>query len=139
MLSSVFEHSDRLDHIVRRRGVATDPEHRFFLALLLNVEGRERILSLITQRFPDADPVEKILDWTFDLAQTRIFGLENSNALGVADFDDAEMFVLEHLLKGKSNDELTAEYLNSNPGNEAAVTSALQKVRDAIIFRPLLS
>ena len=135
VLSSVFEHSDNLDYLVKRRSVVTEPEHRFFLALLLNVDGRDKILSLVRHRFPDSDPVEKILDWTYDLAQTRIFGIDNSNALGIADFGDAEMSALENLLKGKSAEEINAEP-NADPDG---VNEALNKIRQAIIFRPLLT
>ena len=137
-LSYVFEHSDELDYIVKRRSVVTEPEHRFFLALLLNVDGRDRILSLITQRFAGVDPIEKILDWTFDLAQTRIFGIDHSNALGIADFGDPEMFALERLLKGKSDHEIKSECAESNHEQPAAVSDAIKKLRHAIIFRPLL-
>jgi len=121
-LTAVFAHFDMLDEIVGRRNYVTDSEHRFFMALLLNVDGRERILQLISQRFPDGDPVEKILDWVFDLAQTRVLGLETSNALGIPEFGDAEMSALEHVLRGtvQADDEATT------------------KIRNAVIFRPLL-
>lgn len=129
-LRPVFERYDILDEIVSRRSYVTDSEQRFFLALLLNVEGRQRIFSLIGQRFPDADPIEKILDWVFDLAQTRVLGIESSNALGIADFGDAEMAVLEELLHGKNDDEITAD---------ESRREALSKIQSSIIFRPLMA
>ncbi len=61
-----------LDEIVRRdtisgmRGMIEEPEHRFFLALLLNVPGRDRILELVGQRF-DGDPISTILRWAEEL------------------------------------------------------------------------
>ncbi len=61
-----------LDEIVRRdaisgmRGMIEEPEHRFFLALLLNVPGRTRILELVGQRF-DGDPISTILRWAEEL------------------------------------------------------------------------
>jgi hypothetical protein len=120
----IFERLDAIDEIVKRRNFVTNPEHRFFFALLMNVNDREHILGLIRQRFPDADPVEKILDWVFDLAQTRVVGVETSNALGIADFGDAEMDALEAILKGTDVTEDSA---------------AIAKIRDAAIFRPLLA
>jgi hypothetical protein len=138
ILTAVFERSDMLDDIVKRRGYVTDAEHRFFMALLLNVDGRERILSLIEHRFPDFDPIEKILDWTFDLSQTRIYGIDNSNALGIPEFGDAEMFAMEDLLKGKMDDEVKAAYIAANPDGDPVVTGAIQKLRESIIFRPLI-
>lgn len=61
-----------LDEIVRRdaisgmRGMIEEPEHRFFLALLLNVPEQTRILELVEQRF-DGDPVRTILRWAEEL------------------------------------------------------------------------
>lgn len=133
----IFDRLAAIDEIVNRRSFVTDPEHRFFMALLMNVDDRSRIFSLITQRFPDADPVEKVLDWVFDLAETRVVGVETSNALGVPNFGDAEMFVLENILNGKPDDEIMAEYAAENPGSEA--NDAIAKVRSAVIFRPLLN
>jgi hypothetical protein len=119
----IFERLDAIDEIVRRRSFVTDPEHRFFFALLMNVDDREHILGLIKKRFPEADPTEKILDWVYDLAQTRVVGVETSNALGIPGFGDAEMDVLEAILKGE---EVAEE------------SEVVAKIRNAAIFRPLL-
>src|SRR5258706_7300148 len=118
-----FERFDMIDQILSRRNFVTDPEHRFFMALLMNVDGRERILSLIKQRFKDADPVEKILDWVFDLAQTRVVSVENSNALGIADFGETEMFVLENMLRDKTDAEIEKNYSEENPTADAAAAT----------------
>jgi hypothetical protein len=50
----IFERMDLRDEIVNRRSYVTNAEHRFFMALLLNADGRERVFLLIKQRFPDA-------------------------------------------------------------------------------------
>jgi hypothetical protein len=135
----VFEHIDKLDEILRRRSFVTDPEHRFFLALLLNVEGRERIFSLVKERFPDSEPLDKVLDWTFDLAQTRVLGEKIPNALGIMDFDDTDLFILENLLQDKPQDEiqtiLETEYGAANLDDLSARTEKIQK---SVIFQPLL-
>lgn len=133
----IFDRLAAIDEIVNRRSFVTHPEHRFFMALLMNVDERERIFSLIKQRFPDADPVEKILDWVFDLAETRVVGVETSNALGIPNFGDAEMFVLENILNGKADEEIRAKFAEENPGSGAA--DAIAKVRGAAIFRPILN
>jgi hypothetical protein len=139
-LGPVFHHYDHLDEIVMRRQFVTKPEHRFFMALLLNIDDRTRIFSLIKQRYPDADPIEKVLDWVFDLAETRVVGLEASNALGIPDFGNAEMFVLEKLLHGNSDDEIRSAFAAENPGADTSLAdAAIAKVRAATIFRPLLA
>jgi len=141
-LNEVFEYRDRINDLVKRRGYVTNAEHRFFFALLLNVEGRSRILSLVKERFPDADPIDKILDWTYDLAQTRVVGVNTPNALGLENFDDLDLSILENLLRGRSEtatmEKLTAEY-GEEKLNAADVDGKLSRIRNSIIFQPLLS
>lgn len=133
----IFDRMAAIDEIVNRRSFVTDPEHRFFMALLMNVDDRSRIFDLIKQRFPGAEPVEKILDWVFDLADTRVVGVETSNALGIPNFGDAEMFVLENMLYGKADGEILSAFSAENGGADAS--EAIAKIRKAAIFRPLVS
>ena len=140
ILRPVFAHMDMQDEIVSRRAYVTQPEHRFFIALLMNIDSREMIFKLIKTRYADADPIEKVLDWVFDLSQTRVVGIETTNALGLPDFGDAEMSALEGLLNNKIDDEIAAAFAAENPNaSPEAIKSALVKIRSAIIFRPLLS
>jgi hypothetical protein len=140
----VFRHHDKLNQILRQRALVTDAGQRFFLALLLNVEGKERIFSLVKERFPETDALEKVLDWTYDLAQTKVFGSNMANALGVEDFDDMDLFVLESLLKDRSEAEML-EALQTDYGTPATAETArnlaakTEKIRQAVIFEPLLS
>jgi hypothetical protein len=141
VLRPVFDHIDRMNEIVRRRSFVTDPEHRFFFALLLNVEGKERIFSLIGQRFPDVEPREKVLDWVFDLSQTRVVGHEKQNALGFETFDDFDLSIFEHLLDGRSEDEtaktIESEYPPEKLQGIGDLSERISKIKQAVIFRPL--
>jgi hypothetical protein len=143
LLAPVFAHREKQDEIVRQRGTVTNPEHRFFLALLLNAQGRERIFGLIKKRFPESDPLEKVLDWVFDMSQTRIFGANPPNALGIADFDNFDLFVLENLLKGKSEEEMRESLRSEYTAEEAEklvenLDGKIERIRRAVIFQPLL-
>lgn len=137
----VFEHQDKIDAIVRQRQVVSNAALRFFLALLLNVDSRERIFSLIKQRYPDADPLEKVLDWTYDLANTRIAGDEKTNALGISGFDDIDLYVLEQVLNGRSGDEIAAAFRaeHGEPTAAHGLAEKEQRIRGSVIFQPLLS
>ena len=141
-LNEIFEYRDRINDLVKRRGYVTNPEHRFFFALLLNVEGRSRMLSLVKERFPEADPIDKILDWTYDLAQTRVVGVNTPNALGLENFDDLDLSILENLLRGRSEAEtlkaLSGEY-SEEKLNAADADGKLSRIRNSVIFQPLLS
>jgi len=144
MLRRVFAYQERLQDLVRRRSFVDNPEHRFFFALLLNADGRERILSLIRDRFKDADPVEKILDWTYELSQIRLAGIDNQNALGIAGFDDFDLTLVEYLLRGRSDIQMAeivreiyapekAEALLPNLSDRASL------IKNSIVFAPLLN
>ena len=141
-LGEIFDHRDRLNELVRRRGYVTNPEHRFFFALLLNVDERDRLLSLIKQRFPDADPIDKVLDWTYDLAQTRVVGVNTPNALGMENFDAVDLSILENLLRGKSSDEVraaVAEEYGPEKLEASGFHQKMDRIRRSVIFAPLLA
>ena len=69
-----------LDEIIRRDGLAalrssiTEIDHRFFLALLLNVADRKVILDLVSRRFP-GNPVNTILRWVEELSDLSAVGI----------------------------------------------------------------
>lgn len=136
----VFENIDRLDEVMRVRGIVSDPELRFFLALLLNVDGREQIYSLIKSRFASDEPENKVLDWTYKLANTRIAGEDKATALGLADFGDIDIFVLEEILKGRSGSEIADEFrkFHGEPTADHALAEKEERIRNAAIFAPLL-
>jgi hypothetical protein len=140
----VFAYRDRLSDLIRRRNFVDNPEHRFFFALLLNVDGRERIISLIRDRFPDADPIEKILDWAYELSQMRLAGTNNQNALGISPFDDFDLQLVEYLLKGRSDGEIAEIIRQIYPPEKAehvlpTLEDRTAAIRNSIVFSPLLS
>jgi len=98
----VFKEGERQGKLVERRGYVTDEELRFFLALLLNIWGREQILKLVRQRFTTESPAEKVLNWIEELSQIRVLGMTESNALGIDAFDDLHLLVTECLMRRKS-------------------------------------
>jgi hypothetical protein len=140
----VLEEQERQMSIVQRRGTITSDAHRFFLALLLNVPSRKKILDLVKQRYPNQDPVETILDWVEELGRTKVLGSRETNALGLPEFDDSHVFVLECLLRGLSlatiNQEATAQYPPENAGELIPRIPALvQSLRESTLFRSLLA
>ncbi len=69
-----------LEEIIRRDGLVAlrssieDVEHRFFLALLLNMESRADILKIVGHRFP-GDPLKTVLRWAEELIQRTESGI----------------------------------------------------------------
>lgn len=142
-LPVIFAEQNRLDEIVRRRSFISDPEHRFFLALLLNVSDRERVLLLIKKRFPDSEPIDKILDWSLELAETKVLGMNLPNALGIESFGDPELLVLENLLKGHSEEEINGSVLNTYPAEKAdqlltGLPAMIDKFRQSVLLGHLV-
>ncbi|MGH9948078.1 MAG: hypothetical protein ACRD6X_12880 [Pyrinomonadaceae bacterium] len=142
IFTDVFAHHDRLGEIMRQRNLVTDPEHRLFFALLLNMDSKEPIFSLIKQRYPKSDPREKVLDWVFDLSQTRVVGSHQQNALGIYPFEDVDLMIFEHLLDGKNKTQTKQIIESEYPAEKfKSITGELKgriaKIKDAVIFGPL--
>jgi hypothetical protein len=102
----------RRDSISQMRYHIENPEHRFFLALLMNVQNRSDIHALITERFPDQPPIETILGWAEELIEPADFGITLLDAvfpesLGVAIEAQFELLMeaLKHALEGDSASE----------------------------------
>jgi hypothetical protein len=140
----VLEEQERQMSIIQRRGTITSDAHRFFLALLLNVPNRVKILQLVKQRYPDQDPVETILDWVEELARTRVLGSKETNALGMAEFDDSYVFVLECLLQGLGEEEIRQRATSQYPPDNAAeliirVPALVEALKASPLFKSLLA
>jgi hypothetical protein len=139
-----FAENDRQSDLVRRRSYVHSAEHRFFFALLMNVSGRKRILKLVQQRFPDQDPAETVIDWIEELAQTKAFGSSEPNALGIEDFGDEHLLVLEGLVKNKSlpqiQKDMRSVFKSANVAEASARTRAIhQTLLEAQVFKPLFA
>lgn len=87
------------------RSASTDVEHRFFLALLLNVPTRADVLQLTEQRFPEA--IDTILRWSEELSEesdigTWILDAEFPIEVKVARSKQRELFykALRYFLEG---------------------------------------
>ncbi len=68
-IAATLDEAVRRDAIKTFRSSVTDPEHRFFLALLMNVPTRTDLLTLVKQRFSKNKPVDTILRWAVELAE----------------------------------------------------------------------
>ena len=106
-----------LEEIVRRDGLAalrssiTDVEHRFFLALLLNVPGRAELLAMVAQRFP-GEPVETILRWAGELAESSETGTWLLDAEFPGEPPEVVLAALRHVL-GAGAGALSAKKLKA--------------------------
>ena len=108
----------RRETISQMRYHIDNPEHRFFLALLMNVQNSKDIQALITERYPDQSPNETILRWAEELIEPADFGLTLLDAAFPetieVDIDtqfDLLIDTLKHALnESPENNTTTAEY-----------------------------
>lgn len=104
---ATLEEIVRRDIIAELRSTITEPEHRFFLALLMNVTTRTDLLALVARRFPDVPPVETVLRWAEELLEISDYGTAILDAcfpetLGIDSEDQPDIFIatLQHFIKG---------------------------------------
>lgn len=137
LLPAVFDEEQRQSDITKRRGMIDGEDHRFFLALLLNVPDRATVLDLIKQKYPDADPVELAVGWINELAKIRIFGSPEPNVLGLKDFNEDYLFIVRGLLQGLTDDEINSQAA-SNPtiaGMQKPVADVANQIRRSPLFK----
>jgi hypothetical protein len=143
VLPKLFEQEEKIHEITRLRSYVQDNELRFFLALLMNIEGKDRIFQMVSARFPDSDPVEKILDWIESLANTKILDVTLNNALGMEDFSAIDLIALEILLRDlpseEENDLLKQYGLKPSEDTRKLLHDRKNKLRQSVILNPLIS
>jgi hypothetical protein len=112
------------DEEIRRLAVTTareritDAEHRFFLALVMNLPGRDAILGAIRQRYPAHDPVEQLLGWLRTIARRDRLGFE---------LDDNLLAILRGVLEGRTPEQLHRS-LRVEPAQLARALQLMQRI-----------
>jgi hypothetical protein len=138
-----FEEHRRQANITQRRALVHDPEHRYFLAVLLNGMDRGSILELVRSRFPDRDPLEAVARWVEELAAIPVEGDAGPTALGVP-LDEAALIVFRSLLEGGTNEavfaalakEFDAADVDAQRGD---IVDMVDAFRSSLLFRTLLA
>jgi hypothetical protein len=103
------------------------------------LSGRTKIFESVKQRFPDVDPVEKVLDWVEELSQTRVVGSKEANALGIEGFNHDFLFAFESLLKNQLTRTRAGgegEYDYNERGDLEQIS---EKIRRVPLFKSLVS
>ncbi len=144
LIPDVFQESRRQNNLIHRRGQITSPAHRFFLALLLNVPERQRMLEMVAQRFPAGDPLETVTEWIEELSLTKVWGSSEPNVLGLNECDDDYLFAFRCLLEGRTLTEATALYATELAEDFTAdsaekLTSLYQAIPASELFSALFS
>ena len=70
-LQEAAEFKKKLGHISQSRTLLTDPDLRYFLALLMNAKDRAALLDMVAVRYLDQDPLECCARWLARLSQGK--------------------------------------------------------------------
>lgn len=120
LIPPVFDEMQRQNNVAHRRAYLTGSEHRFLLALILNVPDRAKVLELVQQRFPQKDPVDTVAEWVMELATTRVLGSPEPNVLGIDYFDEDALFIFRRLLAGDAIEQVKRAIQADYPVEAAA-------------------
>lgn len=74
-IAATLKESLRREYITQLRYHIEHPEHRFFLALLMNTHNRKDIFSLVAERYPDQAPADTIIRWAEELVEQDLDNL----------------------------------------------------------------
>ena len=89
-LEAVLDERRRIEHVVGLRAQVTNPEHRLFLALVLNLRSMTLVSAFVKQRFQNRHPVDTIVGWL------RAMG----NKTGI-NLDEHMLMMLDGMLRGR--------------------------------------
>lgn len=74
-IATTLDEGLRRDRIKQMRGTISEPEHRFFLALLMNAPTRAAVLKIVKQRFSEQAGTDTILRWAEELTEETDSGI----------------------------------------------------------------
>jgi len=135
-IAPTLEECVHRDFIKGLRSSVSDPEHRFFLALLMNVRNREDLLTLVAQRFPEVPLVQTVLRWVEELGETSDEGTTILDAtfpesLGIDPESQPELFInaLKHFMLGNKKAPAKLRSLSSADLKELHAAFATSSLR----------
>ena len=79
-----------------------------------------------------------------ELGRTRVLGSKETNALGLPEFDDSYVFVIECLLHGRSDAEIEQRAMAEYPAADAAellkrVPALTETLKQSALFKSLFA
>ena len=88
--------------------------------------------------------METVLDWVEELGRTRVLGSKETNALGMPEFDDSHVFVLECLLQGLDAEQIKEKAVAQYPPEQAEelitqIPALTESLRATTLFKTLLA
>src|SRR5262249_34932932 len=141
LIPPVLDEENRQNNLISRRVQITGEDHRFFLALLLNVSSRTHVLELVRKRVPHRDPIETITDWVEELSSIKVFGSNEQNVLGIDNLDEDYLVVLGSMLEGFSVGQMSMAVHAADSidlASETKVAKISESIRHSMLFKSIL-
>ena len=141
VLAAALAESLRQMTVNNCRSYVSGADLRFFLAILLNVRDRKEILNLVRERYPNEPPVETVLNWIEEMARIKLAGT-GTNALGIVEFDDIHLLIIESLVKGNSLAQTQREVRRIRRTEKLellhkSTRARYEELRDNVLLKPL--
>jgi hypothetical protein len=120
--------------LIDKRKILRDPDHRFFVALLLNVPSRAGILELIQRRYP-GDPIDHVARWIDELS--------NGDDALLSPLDESTRYVLKSMVRGSTLEHVVEDLHREYEAEEViaqldTIKQLYDQLRASSAFRPVL-
>lgn len=141
-LRHAIQEARRQTLIIHRRRSNHLPEHRFFLALLLNVGNREQILRFVEQQYPGADPIDLVMTWIEELVTAPMTTVNSANWNNCSEYDlgEAELKILHHLLRKRTPEQIVTalkEEYDDVESQRPHILDLCASLTSSALFQPL--
>lgn len=142
-LAPALERMRRDLKLVNHRRLLHHPEHRFFLALLLNLDQRKHIDDLVAKRFPKVPPWRTLSRWIREISSLPPTGDFAERGFGIK-LGAGELSVLDLLLQGVPPEQvperMCEEYADEDVARQAVEIGRLcGRLKQASWFRSLFA
>jgi len=141
-LRSAIQEARRQALIVSQRRSNHRADLRFFLALLLNLNDRDRILQFVAQQYPEKSPIDQITDWCQELLSAAAVDVAGtaSGARPAFGLDEAAQKVLRYLLEEQTPEQVVtalSEEYDDVDEQRVQILDLCAALSDVSLLRPL--
>jgi hypothetical protein len=137
----VLAEQRRQRHITTRRNRVRNPEHRFFLAALLNLQTNRHIRNFIAVRYPDQNASDLVIRWLRELSEPDSNGIDEATPKSQIGFEfgEGELEIFRLLFAGHSPDRVVGLLSESYDVSEEAsnILVLAKALQESLLFQPV--
>ncbi|MDB4961953.1 MAG: hypothetical protein JWP01_1952 [Myxococcales bacterium] len=122
-LVEAIEHKEEARRFTVLRSRVTDPDLRFFLALLLVVPTPAALRRLVAERMPDQDVASTVIRWLTALAEMNAFTFR---------LDDVQLRMIELMMRGQTFTKIVQSFARDGRAVTGPARTALRRLHDQL-------